>query len=451
MCPVLIDAGNCFDARTKAVRDGLRPATLVAANGGLPGGGTNKNGKYVESGNPQQEEASMKKLIEELNANTDGKTYVEQYLMPRWGLYETGTDTIQGINYTTCDPKAHSRVLADVETHVGFWTFVAAPNASGAGKPGNSMRRTRSDKAARNFSFHREGVKQSVIGFLAACADKKNRRVLPIICLIGCGVYAGVHKKRITECFPFIVNEALHTIHNGALLGTYFVKVVIATNEDAKSGSTTATPAASEGQCQYGAKCTRQNPDHIARFHSEKKGGGIVSLPQSARGGSSCTYGDSCYRTNPDHIAQCHHGLSLHQRQQHQPHQPHQPHRMEANTTPCQVSFATTAREYGGRCYRTDPEHVRDCHGGVQPDMRGVSKPPAQAGNVRDFHRDVLQSAERSVHVSRPPPSCSYRYAVCDYRADECKRARDGDLAHIEACHRQQWGIIQQRHYCLGP
>jgi len=62
-----------------------------------------------------------------------------------------------------------------------------------------------------------------------------------------------------------------------------------------------------------------------------------------------------------------------------------------------------------------------------------------------------VQSVERGVHVSRPPPSCSYRPAVCEYRVDECDRARNGDLAHIKACHKQHWGIMQQKHQCLGP
>ena len=43
--------------------------------------------------------------------------------------------------------------------------------------------------------------------------------------------------------------------------------------------------------CLYGDKCYRKNPEHIRKFHSEKK---------------TCKYGDSCYRKNPEHIRKFH-------------------------------------------------------------------------------------------------------------------------------------------------
>lgn len=345
MCVVEIFRGTCFQARTYVV-DALKKgaALLVCANAGRPCGKTNKDGKFVVSEEKLQEEEASCEIFK-----IKGRSFVENVLFRSWGLLGDGeTMTHQGFDYTICPMSDYSLVLASFLAGDTHYIFVVAPNAGTAGHVGGSMRRTASTavRAPENYLVFREGVKFAVIGFLIACIGLD---AVPIVTMIGCGIYAGVHKIRINEEFHTIVEEVLRMLYNGVPIGSNFGLVLVPEGKDAKTSNDRTT-------CEYGSKCTRKNPDHIAQYHSVSNA--RPALPQARPAGVSeessvCVYGSNCTRMNPDHIMRCHTAAA-----------PMQPTVQRApNMSVC---------AHGKECYRTNQAHVNEYHQGRTPASRGI-------------------------------------------------------------------------------
>lgn len=435
MCKVERFPGTCFQAR-KYVVDvlGLFAILLVCANAGQPGGGTNNAGKFVVPKKKPQEEEVFCEIDER-----KGRSFVENVLFRLWGLLGDGkTITHQGIDYTTCPMSDYSLVLASFRAGDTHYIFVAAPNASTGGRVGGSMQRTASTAARDDYYVFREGVKFAVMGFLLGCIGLD---AVPIVTMIGCGIYAGQeHKKHINEEFYTIVEEVLRMLYNGVPIGSNFGLVLVPEGKDAKTSNDRAT-------CEYGSKCTRKNPAHIAQYHPVSNA--CFALPQARPAGVSeessvCVYGSNCTRINPDHIMRC--------------------HAAPMQSTAQRVTNGAVC-EYGKGCYRTSQVHVDECHQGVPPRMRNSQRrfeekvhphgdrsyttaAPMQSAAQRMFNRDVCEYGEgcyqtntehvATYHQGRTPASRGVvrasTVARCKY-GDSCWHVLSGNMGHIETQH----------------
>jgi hypothetical protein len=159
-----------------------------------------------------------------------------------WGqTQKQAKTTIQGVDYTTADErdyadawvvrdaKLRSRATENPGPINATLVFVAGPNAtsdehkkSRKSKAKNaknakkhvdygSMPATLNKKATTNYDFFKECVQASVRAGLMAMAEENVTHAL--VARVSCGVYAGIHRKRIHSEFRDLVQHIVDSLN----------------------------------------------------------------------------------------------------------------------------------------------------------------------------------------------------------------------------------------------
>ena len=240
--------GYIYFLKGKAMRIGA----MIAGNSGRPGGairgldGRPRLGS-VHGGHKTQEEDMVSNWL----LTTAGKVkhcmdITFSQIANVWGMISSaGVRTIQGIDYTNgSDPEKYAdatTVTGNISQKLGnrfdtdnpypvVLAFVAGPNANTKslhkGRD-STMRRTFDMRAARDYSFFRDGVKAAVRAGLDSMAHQ--RVTVALVARVSCGLYAGVHASRINSEFLTLVQELLdeRVGPRGELRGQYFHHVIV--------------------------------------------------------------------------------------------------------------------------------------------------------------------------------------------------------------------------------
>jgi hypothetical protein len=219
--------------------------------------------------------------------------------------------TKQGINYVdSVDPMDYAFVCRASIGGGGVNVIVTfAPNASTGGNHNGTMKRTASHEARHNYVFFVECI-MFALYFSCVAAVKQGVKYF-VVSPLGCGVYAGIHRKKIRKEFPRILEIVLNMpyTHDDGTHGRicdFFRKVILAW--PMRNGDGRGSGGGQNGWCAHGPNCYRQNPGHIAQYHPP--GHHPAPKPRSdgkAQGqNGGCVHGSNCYRKNPEHLAQCH-------------------------------------------------------------------------------------------------------------------------------------------------
>ena len=228
---------------------------MIAANSGLPGGALGQSGHKITSKDlsmTTQEESIWANAA--LTSSQDGHITPEQFhhqtIEGKWGLLDTkGTMTKQGIDFTTTtnavdynqvyllkgchlskintNTAKEKDILKNAKYEVVF-AFADSVNANKEiGTPQGTMQRTLNKQAINNYDFFRECIKNKLRSALDGMASQGVTH--PLVARLSCGIYAGIHKDRITNDFNNLLQEILEESvgPNGEKRAQYFVDIII--------------------------------------------------------------------------------------------------------------------------------------------------------------------------------------------------------------------------------
>ena len=217
--------------------------TMVAGNSGHPAGACGRHdGKvgFLHANYKTQEEDIMsnwwitKSLRERNRGETKrsafqrvgGQVYTDT-IYKQWGFHtKYDTETIQGINYTRCDPTDYGDAwsVSDVTlswkgenmyytemTYPTTLVFVSGPNSNARGDASSCTARTINTLLERDYDAFTRGVFCALqAGLTAMAADGC---AVALVASVSCGIYAPPHFKSgntdINADFPGIVDAVL--------------------------------------------------------------------------------------------------------------------------------------------------------------------------------------------------------------------------------------------------
>ena len=204
-------------------------ALVLAANAGCPGGSCSK--------------ADGMHFVPDINALTSGQTYSTQEesvlstlalinlpattnamksLYLQYGMRDaSGSDTIthQEVDYANAEPINYLNAWSTIWDHSDsavLLVVACAPNAGSCPKNHSStMRRTYNEELAKNYSLFLLALEYTVYASLLEA--KRNGYLIVIIPVVGCGIYVGDHKDRISSDFKSLLNRVINgTFSNGS-------------------------------------------------------------------------------------------------------------------------------------------------------------------------------------------------------------------------------------------
>ena len=209
-----------------------RVGVMVAGNSGRPAGAVGGQyrlvlGKIHHKHKTQEEDIISGWLIAECGKNNVQKqnSVYMSTICGKWGMIQpnsTSVKTIQGVDYTNgTDPMMYAdawtvRNAKLCEKSNDFVTrnqypatlvFVAGPNAGAKGTPRGSMVRTLNKHAERDYNFFENGVAYAIRTGLDAMVYEGV--TVALIAKVSCGIYAGVHKKKINQRLPTLLQKIL--------------------------------------------------------------------------------------------------------------------------------------------------------------------------------------------------------------------------------------------------
>ena len=197
-------------------------ALVLAANAGRPGGSCSKpDGKHfvpdieaLTSGQTYstQEESVLSTLA---LINPPATTNAMKSLYLQYGMRDaSGSDTLthQRVDYTEAEPIDYLNAWSTIWNHYDsavLLVVACAPNAGSCPKNHSStMRRTYNEKLSKKYSLFLLALEYTVYASLLEA--KKNGYLIVIIPAVGCGIYAGDHKDRISSDFKSLLNRVIN-------------------------------------------------------------------------------------------------------------------------------------------------------------------------------------------------------------------------------------------------
>lgn len=259
-CPVHMTPEPSENIACALAERGQHVGVTIAGNSGRPYGalghvkyGIDRN-KCSASYTTQEEHVVSSAYLASRN-HPDLRRALCTELRCMWGMQDPlgeGCRTVQGVDYTNLRssegyadawvlPHAqlcpsyvskHTRRFDTTRTVPITLVFGAGPNANpnlrGKG-PSSTTRRTFNPHAEADYQFFFDSVKAAVRTNLDAMILQHVD--VPVLAMISCGIYAGVHKSRILADFGRLVHDVLkegvgNTPH---VRGSYFHEVHIAT------------------------------------------------------------------------------------------------------------------------------------------------------------------------------------------------------------------------------
>ena len=233
-------------------RKDMQIGAMIAGNSGRPGGAIRGLDGHVRLGSvhgghkTQEEDMVSNWLLTTAGKVKHHMDITFSQIANVWGMISSaGVRTIQGIDYTRgSDPEKYAdatTVTGNISQKLGnrfdtdnpypvVLAFVAGPNANTKSPHkgrDSTMRRTFDMRAARDYSFFRDGVKAAVRAGLDSMAHQ--RVTVALVARVSCGLYAGVHASRINSEFLTLVQELLdeRVGPRGELRGQYFHHVIV--------------------------------------------------------------------------------------------------------------------------------------------------------------------------------------------------------------------------------
>ena len=250
---ILLRQGGSVNFAYGLSKNGRRSAIVIAANSGLPGGKVNyevKNGEKLHMTHKPQEENIVSNWLK--TSEMYGYKPIDMFKIidNKWGLDDTGTNTVQGVDYTKANHVTDwndawvlkNAVLGEedknkelIRNH-SFYTnliFAAVANANKeGGKPGGTMKRTFSEFAQKDI----ENFATIIVEVMKTILDSAIYHKIPnlVMPLIGTGVYAGSEELKSFFKFRFylLLQKALNDKDRGAPRSTYFDIIIIAAYSD---------------------------------------------------------------------------------------------------------------------------------------------------------------------------------------------------------------------------